>query len=148
MAQSAATVTQIRGGLTPFEGREVVGSQIEIPDAAGGLREALDVEKIELAQGSKVYVLLECDVEDIKFPPIMEKDKETGQRIDTGQDTRVHKLRTKLATIVDAQFATEHIEKQRDRNKRARDARANIRSLDDAADEAAAEEAENGGDDE
>ena len=106
--------------LTPFEGRDVVGARVEIPGAAGGLREAMKVQPVEFRQGRKVYVLIECTVGPVKFDPVMVKGE------DMGQDLRVHVLRAGTAAFVDEDFAREHIDGMNEKIRLANEEAAGI----------------------
>lgn len=123
--------------LTPFEDRETVQAKIEIPGAAGGLREAMQFDPVELHQGEKVFILMECTVGKIRFDPV----KDGG--VDAGVNYRVHVLSADMATLVESSFAQGHLDAQRDRIKRARDRAAGILSMfDNNEDDEADDEAE------
>lgn len=77
--------------LHRFEGRDVIGTRVAITNAGDGLSQALAIEPIELSIGSKVYVVLECEVGQVGFQPVK----------DTEVLNRVQKLRAGTATIVD-----------------------------------------------
>lgn len=126
--------------LTPFEGRDVLRAAIEIPGAAGGLREAMKFEPLEMHTGQEMYVLLKTKVGKIRFDPIK----------DTEAFARVHVLNASEATFVEAAFAEEHLTEQRDRIRVLREKAAGVAGLDDpvdgiAAAKRAAEAATNGG---
>lgn len=108
--------------LGEFEGHPVTRSSVEIPGAAGGLREAMKVEPVKLAQGTRVYVLLECDVAKIRHDPL---DK--GEL--AGAQNRVHVLDALAGTLLDPKVAKPVIEAQKAKIIEAREAAAGIERL-------------------
>lgn len=108
--------------LSPFEGNEVVAAKIEIPGAAGGLRDAMRTDPVELHQGDRVYVLLETDVAKVRFEPV---DKENP----AGPQARVHVLDVLVGTIVDEGLAGDAITAQRERILEAKEAEAGIQRI-------------------
>lgn len=97
--------------LTPFEGLDVVRSAIEIPNAAGGLRDALDVEPVEFHHGDEGYVTLHYRVKKVRFDEIRDVD----------DLTRVHVFDVDEATFMDEDEVLAAFESQR---ARIRDLRA------------------------
>lgn len=91
--------------LDPFEGQPVLSVGIEIPGAAGGLRESLKIDPVQLHHGEKVYVLLETTTDKIRFDP--EKDEEGWKR--------VHVLAVEQGMLVDADLVAEHMAQQKAR---------------------------------
>lgn len=81
--------------LGTFEGRREAGSQISITKAGDGLSAALAVDPVAYGTGEEVFVLLRTTVDSVTHKPIE----------DTPFMTRVHKLGTTEATIVDEEFA-------------------------------------------
>lgn len=77
--------------LTPFEGRPVIATAIEIPGAGGGLRDALTIDPAEYHYGETVFVVVEGKVGKLRFDPV----KDAGEGV-----KRVHVLDTQAATIV------------------------------------------------
>jgi hypothetical protein len=126
-----ATALADTSRLSPFEGQDVLGSGIEIPNAAGGLQQALKIDPQEFHHGDKRYVVLEVDCEKVRFDPIK----------DTAGLRRVHVFSAKGATFVDADLVSKHVEDQRDRILRAKEAAAGVTRLEDQ-DGLADEEAE------
>jgi len=100
--------------LSDFEGLPVRQAGIEIPGAAGGLREAMKIDPQEFHKGDEVYVVLHCRTDKVRFDPIDRDDP-------TGDQRRVHVFGVEGATIVDAELVSEHIEAQREKIARARD---------------------------
>lgn len=114
--------------LGSFEGTPVSGTGIEIPSAAGGLREALKIDPQVLHKGQRVMVLLDCEVGKIRHDPV--KDSEEWNR--------VHILATNGATIVDGEVFDEALAAQADRIQKAKDAETGQQRTDDALEHAAA----------
>lgn len=98
-------MTEAMSPLDPFEGQPVLSVGIEIPGAAGGLRESLKIDPVQLHHGDKVYVLLETTANKIRFDP--EKDEEGWKR--------VHVLDVDAGMIVDADLVAEHMATQKAR---------------------------------
>lgn len=80
--------------LKAFDGQEVRAATIAITNAGDGLSEALKVNPMEMHHGERHYVVLECDVTQVKFVPV-DKDDPAGDLI------RVHTLKAGMATLVD-----------------------------------------------
>lgn len=89
--------------LKRFEGREVITASVAIRNAGDGLSKALQVEPDELQHGDVVHVVLECEVEKIRYDPLK----------DTPGLTRVHMLKAGDATIVDEGLVAEALVEQR-----------------------------------
>lgn len=98
-------MTDAPSTLDPFEGQPVLSVGIEIPGAAGGLRESLKIDPVQLHHGDKVYVLLETTANKIRFDP--EKDEDGWKR--------VHVLDVDAGMIVDADLVAEHMATQKAR---------------------------------
>jgi hypothetical protein len=60
--------------LDPFEGQPVLSVGMEIPGAAGGLRESMKLDPVQLHKGERVYVVLETTVDKIRFDPVKDSD--------------------------------------------------------------------------
>lgn len=89
--------------LTPFDGKEVLSAGIAIRNAGDGLSEALSVEPQEFHHGEKVYVVLECEVDKVRFDPVKDSD---GLR-------RIHVFKAGTATIVDESVVVQQLDLQR-----------------------------------
>jgi len=120
--------------LGDFEGDAVESVGIEIPSAAGGLRDALAIDPIVMHKDDESMVLLRCKVQKIRHDPVKDSD---GWR-------RVHILETTSATIVDGDVfeealaaQAERIEKAKAEEQRRKDAEAGQGRIDDAAVDAA-----------
>jgi hypothetical protein len=79
--------------LTAFEAHDVLSVGIEIPGAAGGLRDPLKLDPVEMALESTCVVILKLSVSKVRFDPIKDTD---------GGLTRVH-----VMNVVEAAFADE-----------------------------------------
>lgn len=89
--------------LTPFDGREVLNTTVAIRNAGDGLSKAMEIDPIELHHGDSVYVVLECEVEKLRFDPIK----------DTQALSRVHMLKAGVATLVDEALVADALDAQR-----------------------------------
>jgi hypothetical protein len=125
--------------LDPFEGQPVLSVGIEIPGAAGGLRDALKIDPVQLRHGEKAYVLLETTTDKIRFDP--DKDEDGWKR--------VHVLAVEQGMLVDADLVADHLATQRARIAEAH-AQAALEKRREAGeftlDEAALDEAHDNGD--
>ena len=90
--------------LTDFEGRPVIRAAIEIPGAAGGLREAMKFEPAEFHHGDEVTLVIRCTVGKVRFDPIK----------DTDALARVHVFVAEEATFIDGALVTEALAEHRD----------------------------------
>lgn len=120
--------------LSDFEGRAVRQVGIEIPSAAGGLRDSLRIDPQEFHQGDTVYLVLECPVVKVRFDPI-DKDEPAGDQ------RRVHIFGTAGAAIVDRELVAEALAEQKRRVEAAQEAAAGIGRIpfDDEAEKAHAD---------
>lgn len=91
--------------LDPFEGRDVIRAAIEIPNAAGGLREPMKFEPVEMHHGEEGYIVLHYAVTKVRFDPIK----------DTEALARIHVLNVDDAAFVDGSVVAEHLAQQRAR---------------------------------
>jgi hypothetical protein len=108
--------------LEPFEGVDVLGAGIEIPGAAGGLRDAMKIEPRQFHGGDRLYVVLECDVSKVRFDPIASDGEMLGWR-------RVHVLAAQAATFVDGDLVKEAIDSQKRKIQLAAESAAGIGRL-------------------
>lgn len=107
--------------LTPFEGRSVTRSRIEIPGAAGGLQDALDVEPVELHHGEERFLLMKVETVKVRHDPIKDSDSLA----------RVHVLKpvAGMSTFVDATIAEKMLNEEVDRIRVAREEAAGVTRL-------------------
>lgn len=59
--------------LGEFEGRRVIGVGVEMPGAAGGLRDALTVDPIVKHGGDIVYLAMKTKVKKVRFEPVFDE---------------------------------------------------------------------------
>lgn len=118
--------------LEPFEGLDVVAAKIEIADAAGGLREALAVDPVELHFGDEVHIVLHCRVKKVRFDPV---DAKTAKRAGEDALVRVHVFETIEAAFIDADQVAEHVRENVDRVRREVERLAGVQRLDDSLEE-------------
>lgn len=98
-------------GLGDFEGDDVLRIGIEIPGAAGGLREAMKFAPVVLHRGDEVIVALRCRVDKVRFDPI--KDVE-------GAVARIQILDTSEAIFVDEDMLKAAFDAQREKIEAAK----------------------------
>lgn len=79
--------------LASFEDQPVIGSSIELPNAAGGLREALDIEPAEFHMGDEFTVAFKCRVRKLRFDPVDKDELDAELR-------RIHVADVIQATLV------------------------------------------------
>lgn len=96
--------------LGQFEGQDVLRAAIEIPNAAGGLRDAMKFAPLAFHHGDEVYVVLKCEVKKVRFDPI--KDVEALARI--------HVFDALEATFVDESMVAAALKDQRERIEEAK----------------------------
>ena len=117
------------GALTGFEGHDVLRAAIEIPNAAGGLREAMKFEPREMTHDEEVTIVLKCRVKKVRFDPIK----------DTEALARIHVLDAIEATFIESEAVEQALADQRDRIEEAKRLSAGTPNLDDHVDQLVAE---------
>lgn len=100
--------------LEPFEGKDVRRASIEIPNAAGGLRDAMKIEPRTFRQGERVFLVMECVVQKVRFDPI-DKDAPGGDQ------ERVHVFMADVTTFVDEGLVKDVLTAQREAIEKAKD---------------------------
>ncbi len=108
--------------LGNFEGVPVLSVGIEIPSAAGGLRDALKIDPQVMHQTQRVKVLLDHTVGKIRHDPVK----------DTSGVSRVHILQTTAATIVEGDVFEAALDAQREKIDKAKRDADGTSNLDDA----------------
>jgi len=88
----------------------VIGAGVEIPNAGGGLNQAMAVEPVEYHTGETVFVVMECHVSKIRFDPVK----------DTNALRRIHTLVATTATLADKALVGDLLEQQRVKIEQAR----------------------------
>lgn len=102
-------MAKTKTGLSKFEGKDVASVKAAIRNTGDGLSQSMSTDKVELHHGARVYVVLECLVDKVRFDPI--KDSE--------QLDRVHMMKALDATIVDDELVADLMEAQVERNEQA-----------------------------
>lgn len=107
--------------LEPFEGLPVIQSKIEIPNAAGGLRDAMKIEPRAWRKGDTAFVLMETVVGKVRFDPVTDDE--------TGPQARVHVLHAVAGTVLAPDVAKTWIDEQKDRIMKAREEALGIQQV-------------------
>lgn len=110
--------------LSAFEGRLVTRSRIEIPGAAGGLRDALDVEPVEVAIDEIKTLVLRVRCKKVRFDEI--KDSDCLARV------QIFEPLPGEAAFAEGEYETAanlYISGQAERIRRAQERRAGVLSL-------------------
>jgi hypothetical protein len=92
--------------VNKFEKHDVLSAGMEIPGAAGGLREPLKLDPIELALEESCFVVMQLKVNKVRFDPVKDAD---------GGLTRVHVMEVVEAAFVDKDVVGEQLEETRRR---------------------------------
>lgn len=75
MTTTTTPTTDERPALSQFEGHDVLRSAIKIPNAGGGLRDALKVAPVKLEYGEEVLLVVRAKVRKVDHAPF-EKDSD------------------------------------------------------------------------
>lgn len=94
---------------------------IEMPNAAGGLQEAMKFAPMELHHGDEGYIVFHYKVSKVRFDPTS-KDAVEPLR-------RVHVLHTDEAAPIDAEYVEQSLAEYRDRIRKAKDEAVGTMSL-------------------
>lgn len=108
--------------LTDFEGLSVRQVGIEIPGAAGGLRDPLRIDPQEWHKGERLFVVFELQVSKVRFDSIDRDDPAGDQR-------RVHITDVIGSAIVDRELVAEALAEQRRRVQAAEESAKGIGHL-------------------
>lgn len=108
--------------LADFEGLPVVEAGIEIPGAAGGLREAMKIAPATFHKGEETFVVLACRVGKVRFDPI------DADYLD-GPQRRVHVFVVTNATMVNGDIVRAQLNDQAERIRLAKEAAAGVTRL-------------------
>ena len=123
MSDLAAALSADPDKQETFEEIDVVRTEVAVTNAGDGLSRALAIQPNDLELGTRVYVVLECLVQQIKFKPAVDRDHpEDGL-------ARVHVLRAGAATIVDRTVVASAMDAQAERIRLAEEAAAGIQRL-------------------
>lgn len=129
MTDLASALANPVGALTGFEGHDVLRAAIEIPNAAGGLREAMKFEPREFSHDEEVTLVLKCRVKKVRFDPIK----------DTEALARIHVLDAIEATFIEDETVEAALAEQRERIAEAKRLAAGTPDFDDHVDQLVAE---------
>lgn len=106
--------------LGEFDGRTITSIKVKIMKAGDGLSQALEIEPTLMHWGEKVYVVLECDPDDMIHKPSKDSAQECGLIV---------KLNAAAGTIVDADLVAAAVNAQTDKIVAAREAAKGIQQL-------------------
>lgn len=113
-------------GLEPFQGEPVKAVGVEITNASGGLQDPLDIDPEMIEQVAKVQIgdtrffLLRSDCVKVRYQPV---------KGDEGSLKYVPIFRCTDATMIDAEWAIDAINNQRDTITRLREEAEGITRL-------------------
>lgn len=105
-----ATALADNSALQPYRGRDVLRTTIAVRNAGDGLSEAMGIDPQELAIGSKVVLVLECEVKGHDYEPIPNTQALMLKQV----------LRAGTATIIDADVVQDALVAQREKIDKAR----------------------------
>lgn len=125
MTDIASALAVEPGSLGTFEGVPVLRAAIEIPNAAGGLREAMQFEPRAFAHDEEGTIVLRFRTKKVRFDEI--KDKNDPDRL-LGL-VRVHVLDALEATFIEDEAVDRALAEQRDRIERAKEAAAGTQRI-------------------
>ena len=108
--------------LSEFEGLPVEEVGVEMPNAAGGLQEAMQFDPVEWHKGDEHFIVLRCRVKKIRFDPIEKEDFDGPQR-------RVHILHVETAAPIEAAHVQKQLAAYQERIQKAKDEAAGQPSL-------------------
>lgn len=100
--------------LAEFEGLSVEEVGVEMPNAAGGLQEAMKFDPVEWHHGDEHYIVLRCQVKRVRFDPI---DKDSFD----GPQRRVHVLHVDQAAPIEAEQVQEQLTAYQDHIAKAKE---------------------------
>ena len=105
-----------------FEGLPVTECAVALVRTGDGLSEAMQVDPVELHQGDKVFMVIEGQVNRIRFDPASKDDVDGSQK-------RTHTITARAGTIVPEGDVAALLAAQQERNLKAREAAAGIEPL-------------------
>jgi len=95
--------------LGKYESRPVIMASITIPNAGGGLHDALALDPVMLHTGEEFVIALRCRAENITHEVVKHKGE------DTGNYNRVHKCVAMSGMIIDSDLVADMFTAQRKR---------------------------------
>lgn len=111
-------MTQEQIDLGTFEGMQVLNAAVEIPNAAGGLREPMQLDPRLIHHGDEGYLILKYKARKVRFDPI--KDTNALTRVTvldvvegmfTEEEVVAHHLAAQAERLAEAKAAQEAAEK-------------------------------------
>lgn len=105
--------------LPPYDGQTVASTTISITNAGDGLSKGMAITPQVLALRSKVYVVLECDVDAHRHKNLTGTDMLTLEQV----------LKAGVATLADADLVQQVVDEQRERIRLADEAKKGISRL-------------------
>lgn len=109
--------------LSEFEGLTVAEVGVEIPNAAGGLQDAMKFDPVEWHQGDEHFIVLRCGVKKIRHEPIEKDDFDGPQR-------RVHVLHVETAAPIEAKHVQKQLSAYQERIEKAKEDVLGVTRLD------------------
>lgn len=110
------------GDLSKFEGLEVMAVGVEMPNAAGGLQDAMKFQPVEWHQGDEYYIVLHAVVTKIRHEPMVRENVRGPQR-------RVHVLSVDEAAPIDARYVKEQLAEHREAIEKAKEQAMGVQRL-------------------
>lgn len=108
-----------------YEGKAIVGAAVEIPNVAGGLREAMKFGAVTIEHGEPFFLVLSGVCQKVRYDP--DNKEEPG-----GDQIRVHILNVAEGTFVAEQVVIDALKRQReiiDEGRRQEEAAKGIHRL-------------------
>jgi hypothetical protein len=100
--------------LTQFEGLDVDEVGIEIPNAAGGLQDAMKFDPVEWHHGDEHFIVLRCEVKKVRVEPIVKDDFNGPQR-------RVHVMHVDQAAPIEGKAVQKQLAAYQERIQKAKE---------------------------
>ena len=108
--------------LTEFEGLPVEEVGVEMPNAAGGLQEAMKFDPVEWHHGDEHFIVLRCQVKKVRHDPIEKDDFAGPQR-------RVHILHVDSAAPIEAKHVQKTLNAYQERIQKKKEQAAGVERL-------------------
>lgn len=108
--------------LTEFEGKSVVAVGVEMPNAAGGLQDAMKFDPVEWHQGDEGYIVLRYRVNKVRFEPFARGETEPLRR--------VHVLYVDQAAPISEEIVGEYLKQEKERLEKAKEEAEGVQRLD------------------
>lgn len=105
-----ATALADNSALSPYKGSDVLRTTIAVRNAGDGLSEAMGIDPVELPIGSKVVLVLECEVKAHDYERIPNTKALVLKQV----------LKAGTATLIDAELVQAALVEQRERIDKAK----------------------------